>query len=88
MKVISAVQEPFFVFVFSFIARIRNASLCRQHMMAAKSDAGLNKVGFVLFKRIGRISELVHWVLPNDDAESQLGLPWLSPAATQLLTHW
>lgn len=56
-------------------------------MMAAKSDAGLHKEMFVLFKRIGRISELIHWVLPNDDAELQLGLPRLSPSATQLLAH-
>lgn len=56
-------------------------------MMAAKSDAGLHKGGFVLLKRIGRISELVHWVLPNDDAESQLGPARLSPATTQLLAR-
>lgn len=56
-------------------------------MMAAKSDAGLHKGEFVLLKRIGRISELVHWVLPNDDAESQLGPARLSPAASQLLAH-
>lgn len=39
-------------------------------MMAAKNDAGLNKGGFVLFKRIERISELVHWVPPSDDAQN------------------
>ena len=39
--------------------------------MAAKNDAGLNKGEFVLFERIGRICELVHWVLPSDDAYTE-----------------
>lgn len=38
--------------------------------MAAKNDAGLHKEEFVLFKRIGRISELVHWVPPRDAAQN------------------
>lgn len=46
-------------------------------MMAAKNDAGLNKGGFMLFKRIGRISELAHWAIPSDDAQN---CSWDRPA--------
>ena len=49
--------------------------------MAAKNDAGLDKGEFVLFERIGRICELVHCVLPNDDAYTEW---WLG---TWLLDH-
>lgn len=50
--------------------------------MAARNDAGLNKGGFVLLKRIGTLSELVHGVLPSDEVQNRSGI-----AQTELCSH-
>lgn len=39
-------------------------------MMVVKNDVGLNKGGFVFFKRIERIFELVYWVFLSDDVQN------------------